>query len=94
LTDAGWQGMQRERLRRDGARLHELLAAAGLGESSGTALFRYLACDDAPALHEFLARRGILLRYFTRPAAVRFGLPATTAEWQRLALALDQWRNR
>jgi len=94
LADDGWQGMQRERLRRDGARLHELLAASGLGESSGTALFRYLACDDAPALHEFFARRGILLRHFVHPAALRFGLPATTAEWQRLALALDQWNNR
>jgi cobalamin biosynthetic protein CobC len=94
LADNGWQRAQRERLQRDGARLHELLAASGLGESSGTALFRYLACDDASALHEFFARRGILLRLFARPAAVRFGLPATAAEWRRLTDVLDQWRNR
>lgn len=94
LADTDWQCAQRQRLQRDGARLHELLAAAGLGESSGTALFRYLACDDALALHGFFARQGILLRHFARPAAVRFGLPATTAEWQRLALALEQWRRR
>jgi len=94
LADTDWQRTQRERLQRDGARLHELLATSGLGEPSGTALFRYLACDDALALHEFFARRGILLRHFVHPAALRFGLPATTAEWQRLALALEQWRNR
>jgi len=94
LADADWQSAQRARLQRDGARLHELLAASGLGTSTGTALFRYLARDDALELHEFFARQGILLRYFARPAAVRFGLPATEAGWQRLAATLDQWKNR
>lgn len=94
LADRDWQAAQRVRLQRDGARLHGLLAAAGLGESSGTALFRYLARDDARELHEFFARRGILLRYFARPAAVRCGLPANETEWQRLAATLDQWSSR
>jgi L-threonine-O-3-phosphate decarboxylase len=94
LADLDWQGAQRARLQRDGARLHVLLAAAGLGASSGSALFRYLARDDAPQLHEFLARQGILLRCFADPAAVRCGLPESEAEWQRLAAALDHWRRR
>lgn len=94
LTDSEWQGAQRARLQRDGARLHGLLAAAGLGESSGTALFRYLARDDARELHEFFARQGILLRYFAQPAAVRIGLPASEADWQRLAATLDQWKKQ
>ena len=94
LADSDWQCAQRQRLQQDGVRLHMLLAAAGLGASSGTALFRYLARDDARELHEFLARQGILLRYFAGPAAVRCGLPATDAEWQRLDLALDQWSQR
>lgn len=94
LADVDWQRSQRARLQRDGARLHALLAAAGLGTSSGTALFRYLARGDAPELHEFLARQGILLRCFADPAAVRCGLPATEAEWSRLAAALDHWRKR
>lgn len=94
LADRDWQAAQRVRLQRDGARLHGLLAAAGLGESSGTALFRYLARDDARELHEFFALRGILLRYFARPAAVRCGLPAKETEWQRLAATLDQWSSR
>ncbi len=94
LADGAWQAAQRVRLQRDGARLHGLLAAAGLGESSGTALFRYLARDDARQLHEFFARQGILLRHFAQPAAVRWGLPATEADWQRLAAALEQWSKR
>lgn len=94
LADRDWQGAQRLRLQRDGARLHALLAAAGLGASSGTALFRYLARDDALELHEFFARQGILLRYFAHPAAVRCGLPAAERDWQRLAATLELWRSR
>jgi len=91
LADRAWQGAQRARLQRDGARLHGLLAAAGMGESSGTALFRYLVRDDARELHEFFARRGILLRHFEKPAAVRCGLAATESQWQRLAATLALW---
>jgi cobalamin biosynthetic protein CobC len=94
LADGAWQIAQRARLKRDGARLHELLIAAGMGASGGTTLFRYLARDDAFELHEFFARQGILLRYFARPAALRLGLPASEAEWQRLATTLDQWSHR
>jgi hypothetical protein len=94
LADSEWQATQRARLQRDGARLQELLAASGLGESGGTVLFRYLELDDALVLHEFFARRGILLRYFSGPAAVRFGLPANEVQWQRLVTALDQWKNQ
>lgn len=90
LSDAAWQAAQRERLRRGGERLRQLLADAGLGESSGTALFRYLATPRAPAIHDALARRGILLRLFAGPAALRFGLPGAEDEWQRLALALAE----
>lgn len=92
LADGAWQAAQRARLQRDGARLHGLLAAADLGESSGTALFRYLPRDDALALHESFARQGILLRFFATPPAVRLGLPATENEWQRLAAAIDHWK--
>ena len=94
LADSEWQAAQRMRLQRDGARLHALLVASGLGESSGTAMFRYLACDDALDVYDFFARRGVLLRCFAEPAALRFGLPAGEGEWQRLADCLVQWRNR
>jgi cobalamin biosynthetic protein CobC len=94
LADSEWQALQRIRLQHEGGRLHAMLAAAGLGESSGTTLFRYIACDEAFDLHEFFAQRGVLLRCFGDPAAVRFGLPANEGEWQRLSVCLGQWGKR
>ena len=47
---------------------------------------------DAAHLHEVFARRGILLRLFETPQAVRFGLPADEAGWARLAAALATCR--
>ncbi|MCF8179520.1 MAG: threonine-phosphate decarboxylase CobD [Sulfuritalea sp.] len=94
LADAEWQTAQRERLQRDGVRLHTLLADAGMGQSTGTALFRYLLCDEATALQEFFAGHGILVRHFSQPSAVRFGLPATPQQWQALAATLNDWKNR
>jgi cobalamin biosynthesis protein CobC len=61
-----------------------------LGEPTGTALFQYLATPRAAAIFEALARRGILVRLFADPAALRFGLPANEGEWQRLAYALKE----
>ena len=94
LADGAWQAAQRARLQRDSARLQGLLAAADLGDVGGTALFRYLPRGDARELHEFFARQGILLRHFAQPAAVRVGLPATEADWQRLAATLELWKRR
>ena len=45
--------------------------------------------DQAAALHEALAARGVLTRLYSAPAAsLRFGLPASEDDWQRLADAL------
>lgn len=95
LRDAHWQASARERLHRDGERLGALLDRCGLAASSGCALFHYLQCDDAAALHHALARQGVLVRLFDQPAALRFGLPASEHEWSRLATALtDAARQR
>ena len=94
LADTAWQIAQCERLQSDGARLHALLEGCGMGQSTGTALFRYLPLEDALELQNFFSRQGILLRHFAKPAAVRFGLPATTHQWQRLAATLNDWKNR
>jgi cobalamin biosynthetic protein CobC len=90
LADRVWQAVQRGRLREASHRLAELLRASGLGEPTGTALFQYLATPRAPAIFESLAKRGILVRLFAEPAALRFGLPANEDEWQRLTLALKE----
>ena len=67
-----------------------MLRAAGLGDPAGTALFQYLATPRAAAIFEALAERGILVRLFAEPAALRFGLPANEDEWRRLARALKE----
>jgi len=48
--------------------------------------------DRAAHLHDFLARRGILVRLFEYPPAVRLGLPASGADEQRLAQALADYQ--
>ncbi len=91
LADRAWQATTRAQLAGEGARLAALLAASGLGTSSGTALFQRLQHPDAAALHEHLARGGILVRHFAEPASLRFGLPPDEAGWSRLARALEDW---
>jgi len=69
-----------------------LLASSGLAPSGGCDLFQYVRSESAAQLHDFLARRGILVRLFTQPAAVRLGLPPCAADEQRLALALADYQ--
>ncbi|NIE77780.1 threonine-phosphate decarboxylase [Pantoea sp. Ap-967] len=73
-------------------RLAGLLASFGLAPSGGCDLFQYVRSARAAHLHDFLARRGILVRLFAEPAAVRLGLPACAADEQRLAQALADYQ--
>jgi len=88
LADRGWQQMMSRELASASDRLHDLLAASGLGESSGTQLFRYLPHPEARRIYRLLASRGVLVRLFDHPPALRFGLPGSELEWQRLATVL------
>ena len=92
LVDTAWQAAQRARLDAAGARLRRLLQAHGL-ESHGPALFQYVRRPDAMRLQEAFARRGILLRRFDEPPALRFGLPADEPRWTRLEAALADCLN-
>lgn len=94
LGDTAWQIAQQGKLREASARLAQRLAGHGLAPCGGTALFQYLKHADAAALHEFLAQRGILVRHFSEPSALRFGLPENETAWARLADALTEWRNK
>lgn len=89
LADTAWQGAQRTSLNTASARLAALLNDAGFGEPAGTALFRYVRTPRADEIFAALARRGILVRRFATPAALRFGLPGGEHEWSRLAAALS-----
>jgi len=90
LADRDWQARARERLQASSDRLRALLAAHGLSPTAGCALFQWCRDERANALHEALATRGILTRYFETPASLRFGLPAGDAEFARLGSALQE----
>jgi cobalamin biosynthetic protein CobC len=89
LADAGWQARQRLQLNQTSLWLGSLLQAHGL-EGASTALYHYVVTPRAATIHAACAQRGILLRQFDDPPALRFGLPGDETDWQRLAAALKE----
>lgn len=88
LADVEWQRRTRASLEEAARRLDRLLGTAGLEPAGGTELFRWVPTERAAAWQEALARRGVWVRRFDQPAALRFGLPGADADWQRLEAAL------
>lgn len=86
-------GHARQRLRSEEAsqRLAQLLERHGFEPQGGCALFQWLTTSHAEQLHEFMARRGILLRIFTHNSSLRFGLPGDEADWLRLEQAFEAY---
>ncbi len=93
LRDNGWQAAMRNRLAEQGALLRALLVRHGIAPDGGCSLFQWHYSSRAGRLHEQMAASGILIRRFDHPAGVRFGLPATEAEWQRLDAALGKLKS-
>ena len=91
LLDTEGHTQQRVRTEEASERLALLLEQHGFKPQGGCALFQWLITDRAEALHEFMARRGILLRLFTHNSSLRFGLPADEADWTRLAHAFEAY---
>ena len=87
FSDHAWQQQMRTRLEADSARLVDLLQAHGL-RTRGTPLFAWTDDARAAALHRALATRGVWTRLFEASGSVRFGLPASEAEWARLASSM------
>ncbi len=90
LRDSAWQAATRKRLLQDGVRLAQLLRAAGLPSAGGCGLFQWAPTGLAETVHRQLAQRGILTRYFAEPRSLRFGLPGSATDWERLRTALDE----
>ncbi|MFA9440018.1 threonine-phosphate decarboxylase CobD [Uliginosibacterium sp. sgz301328] len=84
LSDASWQRVQKLRLARASTHLATLLARSGLTPTGGCRLFQWVATPRAADLAGGLARHGVLVRHLPAPQALRFGLPASHADWQRL----------
>lgn len=91
LQDSNWQQAMRGQLAADSQRLQQLLQNHGLTPAGGSCLFQWLQGVHCPALFDFLASKGILVRQFADGPSLRFGLPPDEAGWQRLAAALAQW---
>ncbi|WP_225316708.1 MULTISPECIES: threonine-phosphate decarboxylase CobD [Marinobacter] len=89
LADQQWQAATTERLHSDSQRLAEMLVRQGLGDSTGTALFRYVRHSRAVDIASEFASRGILVRVFDQPAALRLGLPGSESDWARLDQAMS-----
>jgi cobalamin biosynthetic protein CobC len=90
LLDTAWQTAMREKLTLAGARLLELLQP--FGEVKSAQLFATLNSPHTAELHLHLAQRGILTRIFDQQPLLRFGLPGSEPEWQRLSSALSDWK--
>ena len=69
------------------------LKRGGLDIVGGTTLFRLRKRTRRSALFHHLGRAGILTRAFADHAAwLRFGLPAAEPDWQRLQIAMAEFR--
>ncbi|WP_029654204.1 threonine-phosphate decarboxylase CobD [Marinobacter daepoensis] len=90
LADTGWQVDARARLQTERLRMEGLLKCAGLPSAGGTLLFQTVLHERAVDIEVGLARRGILVRSFDHPSALRFGLPPDELGWQRLSAALSE----
>ena len=89
-ADAAWREGTLARLRAASADLSERLAAGGLEVVGGTPLFTLARADDAAERWRRLAEAGVYVRRFARdPALLRFGLPPSGADADRLSAALS-----
>jgi cobalamin biosynthetic protein CobC len=95
LSDSQGHALQRQRSEQASQRLVQVLGRHGLTPQGGCALFQWLVTPHAASLHEFCARRGILLRLFLNDgphhSSLRFGLPRDEADWQRLDSVLHEF---
>jgi cobalamin biosynthetic protein CobC len=88
FEDAAWHEAVRALLASKSRALGELLQCHGLSPTCGTALFQWAETEQAEYLYAFFFERRILVRLFTQPRSLRFGLPGSTDEWQKLERAL------
>ncbi|SFX91467.1 MULTISPECIES: threonine-phosphate decarboxylase CobD [unclassified Pseudomonas] len=91
LLDHAAQVRQRQRCEVTSQRLALTLERHGFKPQGGCGLFQWLVTEHAQVLHDFMARRGILLRLFSHNSSLRFGLAADDAEFLRLEQALEAY---
>ncbi|WP_411290468.1 threonine-phosphate decarboxylase [Sphingorhabdus sp.] len=91
--DTEWQNYQRDRLTTAAYELTALLIDRGLAIVGKTPLFQLARHAAAPNLFIHLAQAGILVRPFAaNPDWLRFGVPGADADFDRLSVALKNWK--
>lgn len=90
LEDGIWQERMRERLIHEGERLHALMERQFGRRVVGTPLFGTVLTPHAAAIHERLAREGVLVRLLDRQDGLRLGLPPDESGWERLDATLTR----
>ncbi|MEH6526301.1 MAG: threonine-phosphate decarboxylase CobD [Sneathiella sp.] len=94
LKDSNWISQTRYRLKKSSERLSSLLSENGLDVVGKTSLFCLAQTDSSDTLFRHLCEQGILCRMFPERAGfLRFGLPGTEEDWQRISTALNNWQN-
>ncbi|MEM7432915.1 MAG: threonine-phosphate decarboxylase CobD [Pseudomonadota bacterium] len=89
--DIDWQDATRQRVSSARKELDRVLSHHGLGVVGGTDLFRLVQVPCAERWWQELGARGIYTRRFKwSENELRFGLPATDAELERLDAALQE----
>lgn len=89
LCDINWQNRMRELLQLASERLSSLLKCYSLETEGDVCLFKWVQHPQAKFIHTTFARQGVWLRYFEHPASLRFGLPDTEQQWQKLESTLQ-----
>lgn len=75
LLDTYWQQQTQNELIQQARQLNLLLSKHGLKPESQTDLFHWVKTPYAKQIHQYLAQHGILIRLFSQPLSLRFGLP-------------------
>lgn len=89
LSENTWITVTRQQLKLASNRLDRILGASGMEIVGGTSLFRLVATNQAKTIYQVLAQCGIMVRQFQYdPNWLRFGLPGSEKDWQRLEVAL------
>lgn len=88
LEDRQWQQEARKFLVQQRKKLHEVVTPYFCA-AVFTNYFCYFQHPKAKEIKNHFAKRGILVRDFSSPPAIRLGLPANTAEFSQLKEALS-----
>lgn len=89
LKDRGWQKTTNENLNKKSQHLKEQLKNNKLLTAGGCSLFQWVKHPNASQIFQYLAKQGVLVRYFKDSSSIRFGLPENDKAWKKLDIALN-----